>query len=163
MNATAIQLPGVGALPISINHLGYLSDDIDAAITTFSALGMTGVYRFDTSISTVAFGTMPFSPAQGTEGSPPGIRIELTMPTTPGNRFADRLEENGPGLDHFGITVPDFNEYLDALVGAGCIVTVDMRKAVIGTEGLASTHSGLEACFLDCDAIGFPNVEMFGP
>ena len=148
---------------MSLNHLGYLTDDIDAAIAAYSALGMTQINRFNSSISVVAFGVMPFSPADGSMGTNPVLRIELTMPTQSGNRFSDRLAEYGPGIDHFGISVPDFEQYLDKLVGAGCIMTVDMRKAVIGTDGLASTHGGLEACFLDCDAIGFPNVEMFGP
>jgi catechol 2,3-dioxygenase-like lactoylglutathione lyase family enzyme len=149
-------IPQLGGLPVTYLHIGYLTDDVDRAMATWTALGATGLERIDTAVVSFAMGDLP-----GSDGS--GLKIELSMPTTDDGMFREHLERNGPGLDHMGIYVPDFNQYFDAFSAAGCVLTLDMRKSAIGTTGDAAMHYGLEACFMDCSAIGFPSIEMFGP
>ena len=47
------------------------------------------------------------------------IGIELVQPLEGANIWADFLESHGPGLHHFRITVPDFDETVASLEAAG--------------------------------------------
>jgi len=154
------QLPG--GLSITVNHLGYLTEDLDRSIGAWTALGVEGFQRFDGPTTSVGIARLPlaigFGPATGAT-----LSVELTMPTAAG-LFSERMTTRGPGLDHIGVNVPNFAEYFDAFTEAGCIMILDMRKATVGADSVyAQAHQGLDACFLDCQAIGLPNIEIYGP
>ena len=155
-------LPNLKNLPLAINHVGYLTEDLERSVATWTALGATNFQVFEGPTTAFALGEIPL--VKGFD-APGGLssRVELTQPKADG-LFRDRMAKRGPGLDHFGVVVPDFAQYFDALIDAGCVMIMDMRKATLGADHvIVEHHRGMEACFMNCEAIGFPNIEMFGP
>jgi len=146
--------PQLRDLPSTINHVSYVTDDMEKSLATFTALGATDPVEFETSVASIAMLKIPVGDHH--------LRVEIVMPKGKGNLFSDHMERRGPGLHHLGLSVPKFSDYFDALIAAGCIMKLDMRKAAIGSSGNAARNQGFESCYLDCSPIGGPNLELFG-
>ena len=159
-------MPTIGNLPMTFTHMAYLTDDLEQSMAACTALGVTGLERTDGIHVAFARGTMP---GAGADQSANGTTIELMTPTSAGNYYSDELARKGPGLHHFGISVPDFDRYLAEFMAAGCVITMDLRRTALSPDELAKLDKWIESqnilvqfdvCYLDCKAIGLPTIEM---
>ena len=66
-------------------------------------------------------------------------QIEIIQPLEGQNIYSDFLEEHGPGLHHFRLTVPDFEERVESLESSG------IEKIASGT----GVHVGSEWAYFD--------------
>jgi hypothetical protein len=66
-------------------------------------------------------------------------QIEIVQPLEGKNIYSDFLEEHGPGLHHFRLTVPDFEERVEGLEANG------IKKIASGT----GVHVGSEWAYFD--------------
>ena len=70
-------------------------------------------------------------------------QIELIQPLEGQNIYSDFLEEHGPGIHHFRLTVPDFEERVDNLEASG------VKNIASGT----GVHVGSKWAYFDTSAL----------
>ncbi|MEI7521235.1 MAG: methylmalonyl-CoA epimerase [Thermoleophilia bacterium] len=114
-----------------IHHVGYVVEDIDAAIPVYAErFGMDVTIRE----------TMP---DQGVEavllGDGPSY-VELIAPTDPDGGVARFLAKRGPGMHHVAFAVPDLQDALGDLVAGGAELIDAAPRRGLGGHMVAFIH-----------------------
>ncbi len=113
-----------------IHHVGYVVEDIDAALPVYERFGMTVQVR-------------ETLPEQGVEavllGGGPS-HVELIRPVDEHGSIQRFLERRGPGMHHVAFAVPDIRAALAELAAAG-VQLIDAEPRVgLGGHLVAFIH-----------------------
>jgi methylmalonyl-CoA/ethylmalonyl-CoA epimerase len=124
-----------------VDHVGVLTDDLDAVVALAGQLGLT-------------VSAPEAHPELGIEvvwvdlGA---VRLEVFRPTDPDGRAARALAADGPGLHHVALTVGDVGASLTRLQGEGVATADDVPRRGV--------HGGRIA-FLDAGGAGGLRIEL---
>jgi catechol 2,3-dioxygenase-like lactoylglutathione lyase family enzyme len=122
-------------------HFCYVTDDIDASIAAFKALGVTGLERRDVEELSYTLGDVSSD-----------TQVEVAMPKNTTGIFGDFLERHGRGFHHIAYIVKDFDEAHRLLTDAGCISLYEAK----GEHSNRKIHLAL----YDCQAVKLPLIEI---
>lgn len=115
----------------AIDHVGIAVEDIDGALAVYrDVLGMPLVHR-----ETVA--------DQGVDAALLDVgdgHIELVAPLGPETAVGKFLARKGPGLHHVAYRVPDVEQALSALAGAGARLIDERPRTGIRGSRVAFVH-----------------------
>ncbi|MCU0306219.1 MAG: methylmalonyl-CoA epimerase [Thermoleophilia bacterium] len=114
-----------------IHHVGYVVEDIDAALP---------VYRERFGMDVQVRETLPEQQVEAVLlGSGPG-HVELIRPTAPDGGVARFLERRGPGMHHVAFSVPDLAAALDELAAGGAELIDRVPRRGLGGHLVAFIH-----------------------
>ena len=129
----------------SVDQIGIVVRDLHAMVTALEQiLGIKGFRVMEWPVEGI-------DPQSTYHGKPGNFRlllafgtigktqIEIIQPLEGQNIYSDFLEEHGPGLHHFRLTVPDFEERVESLESSG------IEKIASGT----GVHVGSEWAYFD--------------
>lgn len=129
----------------SVDQIGIVVRDLNSMVTTLrQVLGIEGFRVMEWPIEGI-------DPQATYHGEPGNYRlllafatigntqIEIVQPLEGQNIYSDFLNEHGPGLHHFRLTVPDFDERVACLEASG------IKKVASGT----GVHVGSKWAYFD--------------
>ncbi len=93
----------------ALHHVGIVTDDLDATVARYRALGFRPGERFGIGEQAIVAITMRAGPGW----------VEIIQPTDPDGPIARYLAKRGPGVHHLAYRVTDITTELARLAAAG--------------------------------------------
>jgi len=144
-------VPNLEGIFVSFTHVCHVTEDLEQSVSSMAAVGAKDLEQVEFPGGAFALAT-ELADRGDVEPDTRGLFIELLTSRGNGDGFwSNYLAENGPGLHHIGLKVSDLDRCVKALTSVGCVITRE------------NTAGGNVSYYLNCDAIGFPTLQIFGP
>lgn len=116
--------------PLRIDHIGIAVSNLDEAIATYEALGLTSQGVEEVAEQKVRVAFLPCGDSE----------IELLESTEPDGPIAKFIEKKGPGIQHIAIRVDNIEEAIADMQGKGWKMIDEKPRYGAGNASIAFVH-----------------------